>query len=153
MRQFHVPQSFTLNDAARAAVKAFRDSKPWRGTGQERLKKFETLHRGLCRAFDCETILDGAVAVESTAPSFDSTSDPRRNRITLKGRLSVVTYLWAFIRCTGQPTWAALAKAKAIFKHFFPRSFARCKEVNGMLVRLEDLDRPEYRAAFRNDAA
>ena len=51
------PINLTLNDAARTAVKAFRDSKPWRGTRDERGDHFAELHRQLCRAYDLETML------------------------------------------------------------------------------------------------
>ena len=51
------PTSLNLNDAARAAIKTCRDSKPWRGTAEERGDKFADLHRGLARAYDLETML------------------------------------------------------------------------------------------------
>jgi hypothetical protein len=57
MRPISMQRPFALNDAANAAVKAFRDAKPWRGTAEERLAKFTELHRGLCRAYGLETIL------------------------------------------------------------------------------------------------
>jgi hypothetical protein len=123
-----------LNPAARAAVKAFRDAKPWRGTRDERGGKFAELHRGLCRAYHRETMLirdDGDPDGSSGSSAFDG----RKDRITLRGRLSVVTYLFCFAAATGVSRRAALRVAIDTFRHFFPRSFARCRVVNGLLVQ------------------
>jgi len=122
-----------LNAAGREAVKAFRDAKPWRGTPEERLAKFTELHRGLARAYDLETILIREGNDEEGA-SAGSCFAPRVNRIVLRGKLSVVTYLFCFALACGLHHIAALAWAKDTFRHFFPRSFARCTDVGGMLV-------------------
>jgi hypothetical protein len=89
----------------------------------------------LCRAYDLETILgrDGRSGEdESSGASF---FDPRRNRIVTTGRRSVVTYLFLFGLAVGHRRAAAMAWARQTFAHFFPRSFARCVDVGGMLVK------------------
>src|SRR4051812_40261062 len=92
MRQERPMRSlFHFNPAARSAVKAFRDAKPWRGTVGERAEKFAVLHRGLCRAYDLETMLvrDDAGDPEHTGSSAASRYDARTDRIVQRGRLSV----------------------------------------------------------------
>jgi hypothetical protein len=124
-----------LNPAARAAVKAFRDAKPWRGVRDERGDKFAELHRGLCRAYGLETMLVRDDGGDPEGSSGASTFDPRKNRITLRGRLSVVTYLFLFAAAAGVSGRAALRVAHGTFRHFFPRSFAGCRVAGGLLVR------------------
>lgn len=127
--------TLTLNDAARAAIKAFRDAKPWRGDLTERGEKFANLHRALTRAYDMETILVRDDR-DATGCSGGSATDLRTNKIMLTGRLSVVTYLFCFAAACGLRRSEAFAFAKDQFRHFFPRSFARCIEVNGMLRKI-----------------
>jgi hypothetical protein len=57
------------------------------------------------------------------------------NKITLTGRLSVVTYLYLFVLATGANWLAALAASRRLFRHFFPRSYAGCRNEGGLLVR------------------
>lgn len=125
----------TLTDAARQALKTFRDSKPWKGTTEERADKFADLHRGLCRAYDLETML-----VRDDNPRWDesslaSTYNPALNHIVLRGKLSVVTYLFCFGGALNMTPPAAMAFAKQVFRHFFPRSAAGCREEGGLMFR------------------
>jgi hypothetical protein len=128
---------FHFNPAARAAVKSFRDSKPWRGTVGERANKFAELHRGLCRAYDLETMLlhDDAGDPGRVGSSGGSAYDRQTNKIVLRGRLSVVTYLFCFGAAVGMTPGEALSWSRDVFAHFFPRSFRGCRDVGGMLVR------------------
>jgi hypothetical protein len=125
---------FSLNAAAKTAVKAFRDAKPWQGSIEERGDKFAELHRGLTNAYNLETMLlrDDS---EPNAASGESRFDPVKNKILLRGRLSVVTYLFCFAAACGLSRRAALHLAHATFRHYFPRSYRGCRMVNGMLVR------------------
>lgn len=127
--------TFTLTPTARAAVKAFRDAKPWRGSPDERAEKFKALHRELCRAYDLETVLARDDRSGECVSSGFSHFDQRRNRIVSSGRRSVVTYLFLFGLAVGQRRAAAMAFARQTFAHFFPRSFAGCVDAGGMLVR------------------
>jgi len=133
-----------LNAAAKVAVKAFRDAKPWQGTDAERGDKYAELHRGLCAAYGLETLLvrDDTSGEEHTS-SGGSRYMVRGNKIILSGRLSVVTYLTMFAFAMQRGTRvsrrnasaAASAFAVKTFKHFFPRSASRCRVVNGLLVK------------------
>jgi hypothetical protein len=132
-----VRQPFTLTPETRQAIKSFRDAKPWRGDLAERAEKFSTLHRGLCRAYDLETILvrDDAADPDHTGTSGGSYFDPRKNRIVLRGRLSAVTYLFLFGRAVGMTRAKAIVWVREQFAHYFPRSFRGCREEGGLLVR------------------
>lgn len=127
-----------LNPAARQAIKNIRDAKPWRGPLQERADKFATLHREMCRAYDLETMLvrDDAFDPECTGTSGGSFFNPLKNKIVLMGRLSVVTYLFLLGLATGAGREAAMQFAHEQFRHFFPRSFARCRLVDGLLIKV-----------------
>lgn len=130
-------RSITLNEASHAAMRAFRDSRPWRGSLQERADKFAQFHRNLCRAYDLETILvrDDENDPACTGTSARSVFDRRRNRIILSGRLSVVTYLALFAMAAGASQGVAILFARGAFAGYFPRSFARCQTRDGLLVR------------------
>jgi len=130
--RFH-PTTLNLNEAATTAIKAFRDAKPWRGTPEEKLAKFTDLHRGLARAYDLETMLLRGDSDEFGA-SGASYFALRLNKIVLKGRLSVVTYLFCFATACGLQRMAATAWARETFRHFFPRSWARCSDRDGLFV-------------------
>ena len=128
------PTVLILNDAAKLAVKKWRDAKPWQRTEQEITKKLTEVHRELCRAYDLETIL---VRDDSNPNGFSGRSafNARKNKIELHGRLSVVTYLLCFGCAIGGSPRESLRFAVRIFRHYFPRSAARCEEVHGMMIR------------------
>lgn len=109
------------------AIRQFRRSKPWRGTLEERIEKFKTLHIALCAASGIEPPpeliclhIDQIPAHEAGDGAFISS----QNRIVLVGRLSVTTYLYAFARARGRDPREALSWAFSIFARSFPRSFA-----------------------------
>lgn len=129
-------RAFTFNEAGHAAMRAFRDAKPWRGTLEERAGKFAELHRSLCRAYDLETIMVRDVEGDPTGTSAGSLFDRRRNRIVLSGRLSVVTYLVLFAVAAGASQRSAALFARGAFASYFPRSFARCETRGGLLYKV-----------------
>lgn len=125
-----------LSDEAKAAVKAFRDAKPWRGTFEERHEKFHAFATAFAEAvgLQCEYVFAG----EETG-NGQGGYVARENKIVLSGKLSVVTVLFCFGLAVGLGRLEALKWAKGIFKHYFPRSFAGCVEVNGLLKRREEM--------------
>jgi len=128
---------FPLNPTARQSIKSFRDAKPWKGTLGERAAKFAELHRGLCRAYDLETMLvrDEAGDPDHTGSSAASRYDARTDRIVQRGRLSVVTYLFCFGAAVGMTRGEALGWARDLFAHYFLRSFRGCRAEGDLLVR------------------
>lgn len=120
-----------------AAMRAFRDGKPWRGTPEERQAKFHTLHAGLCEAYGLRPAPE-LVFHQIGEPAPDGHGDggflPPLNKIALVGKLSVATYLWSIARARGLGRVEAFAWSLSLFARMFPRSFARCRFDGPFLV-------------------
>jgi hypothetical protein len=114
------------------ALREFARSKPWRGSREERIAKFQAVHVRLCEIYSLSTRLQFKGKREHT--SVASQYDRRRNTIVMRDRLSVVTYLHLFayaIDCRG----AEVVKWSVnLFKRRFPISFGRCRFVGHLLV-------------------
>lgn len=113
------------------AVKAFRRSKAWRGTEEERQVKFKALHDALCTVYGLTTRL---VFQNTTGSSGSSHFIPSRDKIVLTGKLSVVTYLHEFGHARGYDERKACIFSINLFKRIFPVSFARCSFDGHMVV-------------------
>src|ERR1700722_17861722 len=115
------------------AVKAFRTSKPWRGTVGERQEKFMTLNAALADAYG----LPAPRLVFETDETQDSGSScfvPATETIILRGRLSVVSYLHEFAHFRfGRGEKTACSWSLNLFARCFPKSFARCQHDGHML--------------------
>ena len=64
-----------------------------------------------------------APRVETT--SVESSYEPAENKIVLRGKLSVITYLWLFRAVQTRNSIGAYRWAVSIFRRIFRRSFAR----------------------------
>lgn len=116
-----------------AAVKAFARRRPWKGSLRRRREKFGDLHLELCRVYGLRTRLE---FVGGAGGSGSSSYSPREDVITLRGRLSVVTYLHEFAHALcGSCERQACRWSLNLFRKCFPRSFARCEVVGHTLVR------------------
>lgn len=125
-----------LNVAAFAAVKAFRRSKAWRGTFEERLEKFTTLKTALADAYGIDPGLVIEFHGEENREQLGNGAyDPRKNTIHLVGKLSVVTFLHCFARARGMTRQEAFRWSLSVFKKMFPVSFARCHSAGLILIR------------------
>jgi hypothetical protein len=127
--------TMTFLPAALRAVRAFRRSKPWRGTVGERRAKFEQLNRDLAAAYGIAVPRLVFADVEANAFSGDSGYSPAAHTITLRGRLSVVTYLHEFAHARGADERQACRWSINLFRRLFPHSFAHCRQVGHTLVR------------------
>ncbi|MCE9533964.1 MAG: hypothetical protein K8T89_23005 [Planctomycetes bacterium] len=108
------------------ALRAFRRSKPWRGTFNERREKFGKLHEELCRVYGlCTQLKFWARDVAYYSPGEDRINLPT---------LSVVTYLHEFAHARGADERQACGWSINLFRRIFPRSFARCRHHGHMLV-------------------
>lgn len=131
------------------AVRAFARSKPWRGTFEERARKFWALHEQLCREYRLPVGLSLFESDQDGARTYDRERDmslpvatpilfpydcyvPSLQRIFLM-RLSVVTYLHEFAHALGKGERGACRWSINLFAHCFPRSFARCQHVGHTL--------------------
>ena len=116
-----------------AAVKRFKRAKPYRGSLDERKLKFTALHQDLCRIFGKTTTL-----IFGTLDGSDSGSScfsPAADTITLKGKLSVVTYLHEFAHALGRDERGACRWSVNLFKRTFPVLFSRCQHDGHTLRR------------------
>jgi hypothetical protein len=119
-----------------AAVRRFARSNPWRGTVEERKSKVQLLHDDLCRVYQKRTQLDFDMLEDgcSGASSYCILSDT----ITLRGRISFVTYAHEFAHALGRDEFGAVRWSVNLFRRCFPRSFSRCVSAGHMLRRSDD---------------
>lgn len=121
------------------AAKAMARSKPWRGTLDERKQKFTAAAKTL------GDLIDGPEGTAAGAPrlifgvldgsdSISSNVGRRNNRISLVGRLSVVTLFWTLAARAGMGGRDSMKFAINLFRVAFPHSFARC-DLSGPFVR------------------
>jgi hypothetical protein len=119
------------------AVRAFAREGPWRGTLEERKEKFGRLNAALARAYE---VPEPALRFEGIDGSFSGASTCRRGRpgepavITMRGKLSVVTYLHEFAHALGRDERGACRWSLNVFRRVFPAQFARLR-TDGHTVR------------------
>ena len=118
-----------------AAIREYRRSKPWRGSLSERTQKLRRLHSALCTAYGLTTDLICSVGDDDAGSSGGSHYSPSRNRITLTGRLSVITYLHEFGHALGYGEQGACRWSINLFRRFFPRSYSRLQAEGHTLIR------------------
>ena len=108
------------------AVRAFAATKPWRGTLDDRQSKFQKLHADLCAIYSVSPTV--AIEGDGTGDSGGSCFQPGANVITLRGRLSVITFLheWGHV-LKGSSEFEACRWSLRLFQRCFPRSFARLR--------------------------
>ena len=127
--------AMTFKLAALRAMRAFARSKPWQGSIAQRKSKFRRLHRALADAYGIALPRLVFQNVEADAPSGASSYCPATHTITLRGKLSVLTYLHEFAHARGADERQACRWSINLFRRCFPRSFARCRAVGHTLVR------------------
>lgn len=140
MPMFDYPQTVAevLDDGrkydprALRVLRAFRRSKPWRGTVRERLDKLRSLNAALAAAYG----IAAPDLVHAPRQRGSSYYSPAFHRIVLAGELSVVTFLHEFGHARG---WRSERKVCAwsinLFRRVFPRSYARLEHEGHTLVR------------------
>lgn len=128
-----------LDPQALAALKAWAKSKPWRGDLPERIEKLRVVHEALCDAYGVEALpldvseIDPRGGAGSSAGSTVSLAPEGHAEIQLRGKFSVLTYLFMFAiarQSTGEggvdrdavQRWAVNA-----FQRAFPASFRRLR--------------------------
>ena len=121
-----------------AAARAFKRSGPWRGSIEERKAKFRRLDEALAGVYgipasrlDFERI-DGSF---SGASSCARRGDGRPAVITMRGRLSVVTFLHEFAHALGKDERGACRWSINLFRQVFPRQYARLRADGHVLRR------------------
>jgi len=124
--------SIRYRRATLRAVRRFARTRSWRGSLEARRVKFGALHRTLCEIYGRQTRLEFR---GGGGDSGSSSYSPGLDLITLRGRLSVVTYLHEFTHALGRDERAACRWSLNLFKTCFPRSFARCRFEGHVLYR------------------
>jgi hypothetical protein len=120
--------------AALRAIRAFARSHPWRGTEDERKEKFRRLNHDLASAYgipEPELVFDRL----DDSHSGDSSYSPAGHRITLRGRLSVVTLIHEFGHARGMGERGACRWSINLFRRSFPKQYAKLVHEGHMLVR------------------
>ena len=131
--------SLVFNEDVVEAVKAFARWKPWQGSLAARCEKFRNLHEALCPS--------GSPALMFDIPDVETNSGDSRfnqdmNAIELRGKLSVLTYLFLYFfseafEAVQNGTFDGvepMVKAMTLFKRVFPKSYAKLRPGNGMFV-------------------
>ena len=130
-----IDDSMTFRPGVLAAVRAFKIARPWRGSIDERKAKFAAFHQALCAIYGKTTTL----TFEEIDGSFsgDSSFCPATDTITLRGKLSVVTYLHEFGHALGRDEKGACRWSLNLFKRTFPILFAKCAQEGHVLRQPE----------------
>lgn len=128
-----IDDAMTFRPSTLEALTHFKNNCPWHGTRERRKKKFYRLHRELCRIYGKETKLIFGVLDSSSSGS--STYCPATDTITLRGKLSVVTFLHEWGHALGKDEREACRWSVNLFKRVFPEQFARCLQQGHMLVK------------------
>ena len=111
-----------------AAVREFKRVGPWRGTLEERKPKLRRLNEALAAAFGMPVPelrferIDGSF---SGASSCQRRGAGRPAAITMRGRLSVVTFLHEFAHALGRDERGACRWSINLFCRVFPEQYAR----------------------------
>jgi hypothetical protein len=107
-----------------AALKAFRSTKPWRGTLAERKAKFRVIHAELNRIYNRNVVLNLDAVCEPEADLGNGWCNGQT--IALVGKLSVVTLLHEWGHALyGHSEAKAIRYSIGLYKRAFPRSAAR----------------------------
>jgi len=120
-----------------AAVKAFKRSGPWRGSIEGRKAKFQRLNEALAGVYGMPTPklrFEGIDGSFSGASSCLRGSNGRPAVITMRGRLSVVTFLHEFAHALGKDERGACRWSINLFRRVFPRQYARL-QADGHVLR------------------
>ena len=112
------------------AARAFAREGPWRGTLEERAAKFRRLNAALARAYGMpapELRFAGIHGSFSGASSCRRGGDGSPAVITMRGKLSVVTFLHEFAHALGRDERGACRWSINLFRRVFPEQYARLR--------------------------
>jgi len=117
-------------------VKMFRDRGPWTGTIEERKTNFRLLHDDLCQIYGVDYRLEFE-AIRLSAPpgsSGSSSCNGLTRTITIRNKLSVVTYLHEFGHALGKNEYGACKWSINLFRQVFPEQFNRLNHSGHMVL-------------------
>ena len=121
-----------------SAVRAFKRSKPYRGMRRPRVSKFRRLLTDLSRVYGIEIpsfeFRPCRLPTGRTGNGRCCRSSGERTRITLFGKLSVVTFLHEFAHALGHDERKACRWSINLFRRVFPVLASRCDARGHMLI-------------------
>ena len=130
----------TYPDELLCVMRIFSAAKPWSGSTQSRKRKFSDVTRMMATAcqIDEPTLTFGSLDEGSSGSSFYS---PGEHRITLTGKLSVVTFLHEFAHAMQMDEKDACKWSINLFRRCFPKQYSRLVHVGHTLIRPQDVRR------------
>ena len=109
-----------------AALKAFRSTKPWRGTLEERKAKFRVIHAELNRIYNRSVVLVLDGVREPETKLGNGWYQPGTQTMALVGKLSVVTLLHEWGHALyGHSEAKAIRYSIGLYKRVFRKSAAQ----------------------------
>jgi hypothetical protein len=128
----------TYPDELLCVMRIFAASKPWTGSIEVRKRKFSDVNRMMATACRIEmpTLTFGSLDGGSSGSSYYS---PGEHRITLTGKLSVVTFLHEFAHALGMDEQDACRWSINLFRRCFPKQYSRLIQVGHTLIRPQDV--------------
>ena len=121
------------------AVQNFAEERPWSGSVEQRVEKYRRLSRALA---DAHGIREPELVIGNLngGSSGRSSYDPTAHRITLRGKLSVVTALHEWRHAWQYVKWKRCSERDAcwwsvnLFRRCFPRQYARLVHAGHTLI-------------------
>jgi len=128
----------TYPDELIRVMRIFSASKPWSGSIEARKRKFSDVNRLMATACRMETptLTFGSLDGGSSGSSYYS---PSEHRITMTGKLSVVTFLHEFAHALSMDEQDACKWSINLFRKSFPNQYSRLVHVGHTLIRPQDV--------------
>lgn len=120
-----------------AAVQVFKNSKPWKGTIDERQEKLRTLHNEFNRIYNLNRPMLNFIEIDPLARPGSSSFGLVDGAINLFTKLSVVTYFIAVCQARAFSPRESIRWAQELYRQQFPKSAARHTVNCGFVVPLE----------------
>ena len=136
-----VNESIEFDEALLEATQNYARSKPWKGDVDLRIAKLREFHDAISSGSSPVLMVD-VPEVEVPGSSGASRYNQEMNAIEIKGKISVLTYLFLHflaqaiedIQSGNFDGVEPMVKAMTLFKRFFPRSYAKLRMENGVFV-------------------
>ena len=134
-----VNESIVFSDEVLEATRNFARSRPWRGDVDLRIAKFREFHEALHIGTGPALIID---VPDPETNSGDTRFNQDMNAIEMRGKLSVVTYLYLYfisqaiedVQRGAFDGIEPMVKAMTLFKKVFPKSYAKLRPGDGLFV-------------------
>lgn len=120
-----------------AAMKEFRDMKPWKGSVPARAGKFRWVVSALADVYGIATPRVRFESIRLPAPAGASASsgyDRRRNIITMRLKMSVISVLHEFAHALRKGERGACVWSLNLFRRIFPEKWRRLTAAGHMLI-------------------